>query len=359
MKILKYLSILGLSVVIWGCSSHKQVEALMVQPTEFERMSGWSQADTDRALQAFKRSCDRWMAHPQSLPKKLAAIDLDPSHWWKVCFEAVEARDGRAFFQRYFRPYRLTTNLKKTGLLTGYYEPLLEGSLQRDAEYRYPVWAKPHGFAQGQPMPNRQQIDESGLHGKAEVLLWAKDPVDLFFMHIQGSGRVRLPDGTEKAIGFASKNGHGYRSIGKYLIEHYGVERDGLSMQALKRWLRAHPQHLQDVLWHNPSYIFFQWLPGKDGPVGAQGVPLTAEASLAVDPGFISYGMPLWLETELPATSQTRAEPYQQLVIAQDTGSAIKGGLRGDLFFGAGERAEWLAGHMKQPADFYALIPYY
>lgn len=235
------------------------------------------------------------------------------------------------------------------GLLTGYYLPLLEGSLERDAEYRYPVWGVPKDFRTPYPM-TRQQIDTLGLAGKAKPLLWVKDKIDLFFLHIQGSGRVRLPDGRVIGLGFAAKTGQPYRSIGKLLIEQGEIPREAMSLQALKRWLRAHPQQQDRVLWYNPSYVFFQRQKVPQA-VGAQGIALTPKGSLAVDAAHIPYGTPVLIQTTLPG----QRKPQWILTVAQDTGSAIQGETRADWFLGFGREAENLAGALKQPATFYLL----
>jgi membrane-bound lytic murein transglycosylase A len=238
-------------------------------------------------------------------------------------------------------------------LLTGYYEPVLKGSLTADATYRYPVWGIPSDWREGKAYSTRQHIDTHGLAGKAKPLLYVADKIDLFFLHIQGSGRVELPDGKIVKLSFAAKNNRPYTAIGQYLIARGEVPRSEMSVPRLKTWLRAHPQQAQQALWQNASYIFFKRGDDSTGAIGAQGVPLTPEASIAVDPHLLPYGVPVYLDTTLPYDSST----YNKLVVAQDTGSAIKGALRADLFFGLGDRAEHLAGGMKQAAKFFVLLP--
>ena len=201
-------------------------------------------------------------------------------------------------------------------------------------------------------------IDRGALNGRGLELLWVDDAVDRFFLEIQGSGQVRLPDGGMVRVGYADQNGRPYRAIGKDLIEIGAVPREQMSMQAIRAWLEANPAEAPAMMARNPSVVFFSELKNlaaADGPLGAQGVPLTPGRSLAVDRKFLPLGAPVWLDTTAPAPGGER--PLRRLVIAQDTGGAIRGPVRGDLFWGAGPEAERLAGHMKSPGRLYLLLP--
>lgn len=367
-------------MLLSACQTPAPPERLRLDLVSFDALPGWYVQNHADALEAFRRSCTVWRKKPATLPQNVGGQAVAPQRWHDVCAAAQTATDAAAFFETHFRPWRATSGGgEDTGLLTGYYEPLLQGAAEPGEEFAWPVWGVPADLDPATPYLTRREIDEQGLKDKAKPLLWVNDPVDLFFLHVQGSGRVTLADGTVRSLGFAARNGHPYHSIGKYLIERGEMERETVTMQSLKAWLRGNPAAMREVLWQNPSYIFFRFSEAG-GPLGAQGTALIAEASLAVDPQHIPYGVPVWLDTTLPPrpgrpadannvgsylwtalTGETTApeltELYQRLVIAQDTGSAIKGPLRGDLFFGHGERAERLAGAMKQAAQFYLLLP--
>ena len=286
----------------------------------------WDKVDVMPAYTALQTACER--VNKADICADIAATKLTPHE----------------FFASHYK----LTPLTDSGLLTGYYLPLLDGSYSKSAEYSYPVWAVPDDFHK--PYLTRQQIDEGALDNISKPILWVKDKVDLFFLHIQGSGRVRLPDGKIVGLGFAAKNGQPYKSIGKVLIDEGAMAAEGMSMQSLKAWLRANPNQIGRVLWQNPSYIFFE-LQENAQAVGAQGVALTARGSLAVDPNHIAYGTPVLIETALPDA----LEESHLLMIAQDTGSAIKSENRADWFLGYGKQAEQLAGKLKQPAKFSVL----
>jgi membrane-bound lytic murein transglycosylase A len=203
------------------------------------------------------------------------------------------------------------------------------------------------------PYPARKDI-EAGNGFKGKPIAWAEDPVDLFFLQIQGSGRIELPDGTHLRVGYAEQNGHPYQSIGKLLVERGELKLEQASMQGIKDWGARNPDKLSELLASNPSYVFFRLLPNDlTGPLGALGVPLTGGRSIAIDPRFIPLGAPVFLATTQPNSP----EPLNRLVIAQDTGSAIRGGVRADFFWGFGEAAGELAGRMKQPGRMWVLLP--
>ena len=208
------------------------------------------------------------------------------------------------------------------------------------------------------PYADRAAIDAGALAGRELELLWVDDPVDRFFLEIQGSGQVRLPDGETVRVGYADQNGRPYRAIGKDLIESGAIPREQMSMQAIRAWLEANPKQAPAMMAKNPSYVFFTELTelaAASGPLGAQGVPLTPGRSLAVDRKFLPLGAPIWVDTVAPEP-RGRA-PVARLLVAQDTGGAIRGPVRGDVFWGAGPQAEHLAGHMKSPGRLFILLP--
>ena len=291
----------------------------------------------------------------------------------------------RSFFEARFLPYRVAgADGSVDGLVTGYYEPLLRGSRRKDGPYRYPIYAAPADLLivdlaeinpQLKHMRLRGRLDgrrivpyypraeiERGLPSLAgKELLWVDDPVDLFFLQIQGSGRVRLPSGEMVRVGYADQNGQPYKSIGRYLVQQGELKLEQASMQGIKEWGAANPGKLDALLNQNPSYVFFRELPQAaggsgsvpGGPLGALGVPLTPERSIAVDPRFVPLGAPVFLATTRPGSTQ----PLQRLVMAQDSGGAIRGAVRADYFWGFGDAAGEQAGRMRQSARMWVLLP--
>ena len=288
---------------------------------------------------------------------------------------------ARAFFETWFVPYRLTSSAGDEGLFTGYYEPLLEGARRPDARYRYPLYKRPADLVavdlgafdpglEGKriagrvedrrlvPYPDRAAIDAGALADRGLELLWVADPVALFFLHIQGSGQVQLDSGERIRVGFAEQNGRAYRAIGHDLVEAGELDSDTLSLQSIRDWLRTHPDRAQGLMERNPSYVFFRELGPVDkeiGPRGAAGVALTPGRSIAIDRRYVPLGAPVWIETTAPYSEGER--PLHELLVAQDTGGAIKGVVRGDVFWGAGELAEYVAGHMKSRGRWFILLP--
>jgi membrane-bound lytic murein transglycosylase A len=351
---LSVVSRLGALLFLASCAATTSTAPISLEPVEFDDLPAWQQCNPDAALDAFKQSCRKFSSHPHTIPAQVAGEDASPLAWNNACLLAENTEDADSFFTTHFTPYlALAEDSREDGLLTGYYEPLLHGSLTPDATYRYPIWSVPSDLQAGVPYLTHREIDEQRLAGKATPLLYVSDYVDHFFLQIQGSGIVQLPDGEKVKVAFAGKNNRAYTAIGKYLMDNNIVPRSEMSAPRLKAWLRANPEEAQQVMWMNESYVFFQMGDNATAAVGAQGVPLTPEASIAVDPTMLPYGVPVLLDTTLPYTN----EKYRRLVVTQDTGGAIKGPLRADLFFGPGERAAHLAGGMKQSAKFFVLLP--
>ncbi|MBN33731.1 MAG: murein transglycosylase [Rhodospirillaceae bacterium] len=323
---------------------------LMLLPASFSDIVGWRFDDHEAALETFLISCGAIANRDPAAPLASSAAMGTTGTWHEVCYvaQAVPPEEARDFFEIWFRPWLATNNGEELGLFTGYYEPLLNGSRVKNATYHYPLYRVPPS---GEAGHERQAIDEGALDGLGLELLWVDDPVAAFFLHIQGSGRVRLPDGSTIRVGYAGQNGHAYYAIGRELIAMEEVAREDMSLQAIRDWLHANPDRADQVMWTNASYVYFTELEGP-GPLGAQGVPLTPGRSLAVDKGYLAYGVPVWLETTLPD-----GQPWRRLMVAQDTGGAIDGPVRGDIFFGAGELAELLAGHMAGDGRTWILLP--
>jgi membrane-bound lytic murein transglycosylase A len=358
----------------------KPAERLNLAPVEFADLPGWGADDAAQALSALARSCARLDGLPPDRPLDPDLRSAGTVAQWRAICAALPAGAGaaRAYFERWFQPYRAAGNDGAQGLFTGYYEPELKGSRQPGGRFTVPLYGVPADLVQidlGQfapdlkgrsiagrvehgrlrPYPDRARIEAAHLKDKGLEILWLDDPVDAFFLQVQGSGRVVLPDGGAVRVGFAGHNGHGYVPIGRLLIEGGKVPRENMSMQAIRDWLRANPAEAQELMRRNPRYVFFRELASADtpdGPIGAHGVALTPGRSLAVDRRFVPLGVPLWLDTTDPD-----GRPLRRLMVAQDVGGAIQGPVRGDIFFGAGEAALEQAGRMRSPGAYYLLLP--
>lgn len=322
-------------------------------------LPGWAEEEPEAALAPFLASCQALAARDPAAPLGgtgvLAERGGTPSLWAAPCAEAAALPPGpaaaRAFLERRLEPFALGP-----GLLTGYYEPALSGRLLPDADHPTPLLGLPPPPPEGLPLPDRAAIEAGALAGLAPPLAYA-DPVEAFFLQIQGSGRVLLPDGGLLRLLYAGKNGHPYRAVGRVLIERGEIAREAMSMQAIRAWLAAAPpEAAAALLRENPSYVFFRrddTLRPDQGPPGTLGAPLAAGRSLAVDPAFVPLGAPVWIVTRDPV----EGVPLRRLVHAQDTGGAIRGRGRGDLFWGWGERAAARAGPMREPAEMWVLVP--
>lgn len=355
-------------------------EAPVAQPTaplpgnhlrrgSWNDLPGWLDDDPAAAWGALLTSC----------------TTLRAQQAWRMVCSAAQAlqrpdrEQARRFFETQFVPYQLLQpDSSAEGLATGYYEPLLRGSRTRTARHRYPVYGVPDDLltidlpaygaeprdsrARGRldgrrvvPYFDRAQIEAGLAPVRGREIAWVEDPVELFFLQIQGSGRIDLDGGGVMRVGYADHNGHPYRSIGRVLIDRGELTADRASMQGIKAWAQQNPDQLRAVLDQNPRYIFFRELPpGLSGPLGAQGVPLTPRRSIAADPRYVPLGAPVFLATTWPLS----ARPLNQLMLAQDTGSAIRGAVRADFFWGYGDAAGREAGRMKQALRMWLLLPH-
>ncbi len=350
-------------------------------PARFADLPGWAADDQSAALPALKRSCGRIAAQDPARPVGPDGLAGKAGDWRPICAAAAQLPAGdaaaaRRFFEARFRPWRAADRDDPEGLFTGYYEPLLAGARTRGGHYVVPLMRRPGDLVEvdlgqfrpalkGQriagrvdggrlrPYADRAEIEAGALAGRGLELLWVDDAVDAFFLHIQGSGRVRLADGSVVRVGYEAQNGHAYVPIGRLLADRGQIPRDQVSMPSIRAWLAAHPAEGRRLMHENPSYVFFRELKG-DGPIGAQGVALTPGRSLAVDPGFVAYGLPVWLDAEDPVARGAR---IRRLMVAQDTGGAIRGPVRGDVFWGFGAEAAERAGLMKSRGGYWLLLP--
>jgi membrane-bound lytic murein transglycosylase A len=324
-------------------------EQVIFSPHSFADLHGWSDEQAIKGLYALRQSCKK----PRSAPLQLYDRTVSLALWQRLCREATapSLSNARHFFETNFDVYRITIPSQQTGLLTGYYTPTLRGSLTKTATHTIPIYAKPHDDVTRTRF-TRAQIEGGALNGRGLELIWVDNAIDAFFLHIQGSGYVSLPSGVTKKLVFAAKNDLPYTAIGKQFIAEGTVKPEDMSMQWLRAWLQAHPTQAASVMQRNASFIFFALEETGSGVKGAEGTPLTPQHSVAIDPSYISYGAPLYLQTHFPDGTE-----YAAMVVAQDTGSAIKGALRADLYTGAGHEAGELAGRLKSDAIFYVFLP--
>lgn len=359
---MRYIGILSLLFFLSNCASLFK-ETLHLERASFKDLHGWHSDNHNEALISFIKSCEKFASLPHNHLLHDSGIGGRAGDWKRVCEEAVKVhRNGSSsaatvFFENHFQPYRAVSSRKSKGLFTGYFEAGLQGSKVKTERYRYPLYAKPDDIIAGKTYHSHRAINKGALDGRDLELLWVDNPVERFFLHIQGSGQVTLPDGSMIRVGYDGKNNHDYRSIGRYMIDEGWIAEEDMSAQAIKEWLRMHPEKLWHVLEYNPSYVFFKEIGDISGPIGAQGVSLTPMRSLAIDKTKLPYGVPVWLETELTAVNHSSAKAFNQLLIAQDTGSAIKGAIRGDIFFGAGHLAQELAGYQNSEGRYFILLP--
>ena len=328
-----------------------------MQKVSFLEIDGFFEDDLNHALDVFKKDC-----------KKSKRYD----EFKNVCKKAEFENDGRKFFMLNFEPYKLIdSKAKDEGTITGYYEPLLHGSLKKSARFKYPIYktpknliitdkTNPNGSKRGKnvknklvPYDTREQIEKNPKNPNLEPIAYVDDKFDLFFLHIQGSGKIKLDTGEIINIGYAEQNGWPYVSIGAYLIQKNYITKDEMSVQAMKDFFKANPKIMDDVFRSNPSYVFFKI--SDNGATGALNTVLTARRNLAVDRSYIPLGMPVFLSTKNPVTK----EPLNQLMVAADVGGAIKGEIRADFFWGFGDDAFHYAGRMKEKGKMYVLKPKY
>lgn len=364
----------------------------------FDTLPGWKNQNLAPSLTSFKRGC---------------TVLQRQTPWRTVCLQAAQTPDtaaaARQFFEQYFTAWQITDTGKDTGTVTGYYEPAFKGDTRPTASARFPIYGVPadmvtlelpggqrsgrvrvdkvgsnrarispsgvysadlsafaanpksrvvKGRFEGNrfvPYYTRAQINAGALNGKAPILGYANDPVELFFVHIQGSGRMITPDGRSVHLSFADKNEYPFKSIAQYMANRGYLPLGQTSMQGIRAWMAQHPQHLAEILGQNPSYIFFRANTSagrEDGPTGSLGVPLMGGYAAAVDKHHIALGSPLYLVSQFPDGA-----PLERLLMAQDTGSAITGGVRVDYFAGFGDEAGAVAGRMKSPGRVWTLMP--
>lgn len=361
--------ILGLLLMLTACAGTPELGKDTIKRTSvsFGDLPGWQQDHVGLSIPALIQSC---------------AVLKKKAEWSALCTALALAppqgdTQARQFFERWFHPYAVAGKDGSEGLFTGYYEAELQGALQQGGIYQTPLYAKPEDLVsvdlgafktelQGQhvagkvvpskngaelvPYDDRADIDKGSLAGRAHPLVWVDSPIDAFFLAIQGSGRVQLADHSILRVGYDGTNSHAYVAVGRVLAERNEIQKP-VTMQSIRAWMTANPDRARQIMNLNPSYVFFKILKNI-GPIGAEGVALTPQRSLAIDPAFITLGSPVWLDTV-----DGKGDVFQHLVVAQDTGGAIKGVVRGDVFWGYGSDAEIQAGAMQSRGRYFVLMP--
>lgn len=358
---------------------------LVLKAAGYDALPGWQDDQQAAALGSFLRSCARLQKRKASDAIGQSEVGGTVADWLPACRAAKQVPSGddaaaRRFFEEEFQPFLAHNNDESEGGFTGYYEATLYGSRTRTGRYRYPIYKRPKdlvmvnmrnftslkggprrisGKVVGgylQPYYTRKEIREGALKGRGLEVVWIDNPIDGFFAQIQGSGVVMLPKGKEMRIGYVGQNGHGYVAIGRELLREGHITREEMSMQAIRSWLDANPDAADEMMDRNQAYAFLDELK-RTGAVGSQNVELTPERSAAIDREFIPQSAPLFIDTEVPSEDGSEMLPFRQLLIAQDSGGAIRGPVRADIFWGSGKRAAEIAGRLRSRGRYFVLLP--
>lgn len=379
------VSLSALSLVFFARQTRPPV-GFSHTPISLSALGGWQDDDLDGVLDAFATSCEAILRAPPERPLARNGTAGTGADWRGPCEAASrvpgDAAARRRFFEDWFTAFAVRGRRSAEGLFTGYYVPVVLGRLTPGDGFEVPLYARPDdlvsvdlglfrpslagervaGRVEGgalKPYPDRGAITGGALDGRGAALVWLADPVDAFFLQIQGSGLIELPGGRLLRVGYAAQNGHPYTSIGRLLVERGHMPLADVSMQSIRAWLAANPGARDEILNANASYVFFrhqETSQNKGGAIGSQGVPLTAGRSLAVDRRHVPLGVPVWLES-WPAEAESDEPTLRRLLIAQDTGGAIRGAVRGDVFWGAGDEAGARAGTMRHRGRYFVLLP--
>ena len=345
----------------------------------FAQIEGWSADDHDAALAAFRRSCEEILSGGHGFEREVR-FGGQRADWLKTCKATLHAKSARQFFEEEFIALKVADPVGPEGLFTGYYEPEAEGSRTAGNGYDVPIYRKPDDLVSfdqatekqinlrygrmvhGKPAGyfTRREIEEGALRGRDLEIVWLKNWVDAFFIHVQGSGRIRFEDGSIMRLAYGAKSGQPYTGIGGLLVERGILTKDNMSMQALRKWMKDNPGAARQLMWENKSFVFFREVKVDDpalGAPGAQKVSLTPLRSMAIDRSLWMFGTPIWLDTKVPSGPASELQPFRHLMIAQDTGTAIKGVVRGDVYWGWGNKAALIAGQMKSKGFMIVLLP--
>lgn len=341
-----------------------------MKPIEFKELVGFESDDLEQAWDVFKKSAH----HIKNQSKNLRQARLTPKPFLDLCLNVSEIKSPKSrgeacdLWMRYFQPYQSSDRtIREAAFVTAYFEPILKGSLQKTREYSEPILGLPDQTARTSGakhiLPERAMIDAGCLGDQAKPLVWLQDAIEVFMVQVQGSARVELTDGTQKRLIYAGRNNHPYTSIGKLLIDREEIPLSAISPETIREWVRKQGQGPEGpgrkLLHENKSYVFFDLVEDfghESGPIGGQGISLTPLRSIAIDRHLWFYGLPIWIEAQLPWDREEK-DHFARLMIAQDTGSAIIGGGRIDIFFGSGEQAGVRAGQIRHQANLVYLLP--
>lgn len=369
----------------WYYLRPKPTSNALFRQVSFEQLPGWNNAHLVESFNTFKISCKAFVRQKPEQVVGTDHIDLKAGDWRPACEEALKHQritesKARKFFHQWFMPVEFFDKKPVKGLFTGYYMPLLKGSYKKSKRFHVPLYETPDNLITidlglffphlknkkiiGRlvdkrviPYFTRKEINAGAIKNHANVLLWVEDPIDRLFLEIQGSGIIEFKSGKRILVGYDAQNGAPYTSIAGVLIKKGVMTKDNASMQGIKNYLARHPNQRDAIINKNKSFVFFRTL-NTDAALGSQGVALTPGYSMAVDRAWVPMGVPLWLSTSRPSSKKPeRNIPFQRLMIAQDTGGAIKGKVRGDVYWGGGEKATAIAGHMKNEGYYWLLLP--
>ncbi len=352
---------LAVGLLLSACASETAAppqQRVSMAPISYNEIPGWASERHVEAVAAFRKSCPKLTAGPDTrIATDGGEKTITPAEWARICEQAAavkanDSRGAREFFEQNFRPLVV----QAPGKFTGYFEPELRGSKAPSRLFTVPVYRRPPDL-KDQPYFTRAEIEQGALKGKGLEILWVQDPVGLFEVQVQGSGRVQLAEGGTMTLGFDGSNNRPYTAIGAVLVEMGVMKKEDATWPAIRDWLKRNPQEAREVMRKNERYIFFK--DTRDAaPVGGEGVGLTAQRSMAVDITLTPYGTPIWIDTRRPVYRKPGAtDPYRRLMIAQDVGAAIKGPARGDIFFGRGAQAAEWAGRMNSDGRAIVLVP--
>ncbi len=391
-----YTLLLPLLIGLASCAPMDKKEPseknLYLKTSSFQALPNWNNDQIDHTLIAFEKSCELILKRDPNatFSSKLGYAGINKD-WQKPCHSLnrmppQNANEARIFFETYFTPYQMHAESDKNGLFTGYYEASLKGSKTKHGVYQTPLLKKPDDLVMVdlgdfrddlkgrriagrvidtrlKPFEDRAEIIQGALNEDELALVYVDDPIGAFFLQIQGSGRIDLDDGTTMRVGYAGQNGHPYHAIGRTLVEEGHLKKEEVSLKSIDAWLRANPDEAMRIKNTNPSYIFFREL-DSEGPIGGSGLPLTPGRSMAIDYTKIPYHAPIFIDVEMPKPDSLSAQELsrtpnriQRLVVAQDTGGAIRGPVRGDFFWGHGQKAELFAGAMKSDGQSWLFLP--
>ena len=380
-KTLNIFCLFSVALFIASCEDEEAKKGPQLEEKSFTELKGWTSDSQEKTLPAFKKTCAIYQRRD---PKKTIGIGGTISDWIPICnklkeIDTTDVAQVRIFFEEHFKAYQLKEGKENKALFTGYYEPEINGSFEQTSQFNVPVYKKPSDLVIAEdlgifnpalkgrrvagrvkdgrliPHDSHAQILRGSLNNQNLELLWTDNRIDHFFAQVQGSTKVRMTDGSIIRIGYAGVNGHPYVSIGKVLVQKGAFPLKQASMQSIRTWFEKNPDQIESVLGENPSFVFFRMLEKseEDGPQGSMGVALVPRRTIAVDPKYTPLGVPVWIDFDHP----TQDKRSQRLVVAHDTGGAIKGVLRADMFWGSGKKATDYAGKMKSSGTMYVLLP--